>query len=155
MAKSRSPRRVIGRLRSRPVSSPRARPAGLDAKILSMYARGMTTRDIQGHLEEIYGVEVSPALISNITDAVLDEVRTWQNRPLDAVYPILYLDALVVKMREEGTVQNRAVYVAIGITMEGHKEVLGLWTSANEGAKFRSEERRVGKECRSRWSPYH
>jgi putative transposase len=96
----------------------------------------MTTRDIQGHLEEIYGVEVSPTLISNVTDAVLDEVRAWQNRPLDAVYPILYLDALVVKMREEGTVQNRAVYVAIGITMEGHKEVLGLWTSANEGAKF-------------------
>src|ERR1017187_3526292 len=85
------------------------RMAGLDAKILSMYARGMTTRDIQGHLEEIYGVEVSPTLISNVTDAVLDEVRAWQNRP---------------------------VYVAIGITMEGHKEVLGLWTSANEGAKF-------------------
>jgi putative transposase len=112
------------------------RMAGLDGKILSMYARGMTTRDIQGHLEEMYGVEVSPTLISNVTDAVLDEVRTWQNRPLDAVYPIVYLDALVVKMREEGAVQNRAVYVALGITMEGQKEVLGLWTSANEGAKF-------------------
>jgi putative transposase len=112
------------------------RMAGLDTKILSMYARGMTTRDIQGHLEEVYGVEVSPTLISNVTDAVLDEVRAWQARPLDAVYPIVYLDALVVKMREDGTVQNRAVYVAIGITMEGHKEVLGLWTSANEGAKF-------------------
>src|SRR5664279_3935348 len=112
------------------------RMAGLDGKILSMYARGMTTRDIQGHLEEMYGVTVSPTLISNVTDAVLDEVRAWQNRPLDAVYPIVYLDALVVKMREEGTAQNRAVYVAIGITMEGHKEVLGLWTSANEGAKF-------------------
>ncbi len=112
------------------------RMAGLDTKILSMYARGMTTRDIQGHLEEIYGVEVSPTLISNVTDAVLDEVRTWQARPLDAVYPIVFLDALVVKMREEGSVQNRAVYVAIGINMEGQKEVLGLWTSANEGAKF-------------------
>jgi putative transposase len=112
------------------------RMAGLDGKILSMYARGMTTRDIQGHLEEMYGVTVSPALISNVTDAVLDEVKTWQNRPLDTVYPIVYLDALVVKMREEGTVQNRAVYVAIGITMEGQKEVLGLWSSANEGAKF-------------------
>jgi putative transposase len=112
------------------------RMTGLDTKILSMYARGMTTRDIQGHLEEIYGVEVSPTLISNVTDAVLDEVRVWQARPLDAVYPIVYLDALVVKMREEGTVQNRAVYVAIGINMEGHKEVLGLWSSANEGAKF-------------------
>jgi putative transposase len=97
-----------------------------------MYARGMTTRDIQGHLEELYGVEVSPTLISNVTDAVLDEVRAWQNRPLDAVYPIVYLDALVVKMREQGQVENRAVYVAIGIDMQGHKEVLGLWTSANE-----------------------
>src|SRR5450759_5968904 len=100
------------------------RKAGLDGKILSMYARGMTTRDIQGHLEEMYGVTVSPTLISNVTDAVLDDVRAWQNRPLDAVYPIVYLDALVVKMREEGTVQNRAVYVAIGITMGGHKECL-------------------------------
>jgi putative transposase len=112
------------------------RMAGLDTKILSMYARGMTTRDIQGHLEEIYGVEVSPTLISNVTDAVLEEVRTWQGRPLETVYPIVFLDALVVKMREEGTVQNRAVYVAIAITMDGHKEVLGLWTSAHEGAKF-------------------
>jgi putative transposase len=112
------------------------RMAGLDGKIISMYARGMTTRDIQGHLEELYGVEVSPTLISNVTDAVLDEVRAWQNRPLDAVYPIVYLDALVVKMREQGQVENRAVYVAIGIDMQGHKEVLGLWTSANEGAKF-------------------
>jgi putative transposase len=112
------------------------RMAGLDTKILSMYARGMTTRDIQGHLEEIYGVEVSPTLISNVTDAVLEEVRAWQSRPLDAVYPIVFLDALVVKMREDGTVQNRAVYVAIGINMEGQKEVLGLWTSANEGAKL-------------------
>ena len=118
------------------VAKGQTRMAGLDAKIISMYARGMTTRDIQGHLEEIYGVEVSPTLISNVTDAVLDEVRAWQNRPLDAVYPIVYLDALVVKMREQGQVQNRAVYVAIGINMQGRKEVLGLWTSAQEGAKF-------------------
>jgi putative transposase len=110
--------------------------AGFDDKILSMYARGMTTREIQGHLEEIYGVDVSPTLISNVTDAVLEEVRAWQGRPLDPLYPIVYLDALVIKMRDNGQVQNRAVYVAIGITMEGHKEVLGLWTSANEGAKF-------------------
>ncbi len=110
--------------------------AGFDDKILSMYARGMTTREIQGHLQEIYGVEVSPTLISNVTDSVLEEVRTWQNRPLDPLYPIMYLDALVIKMRDNGQVQNRAVYVAIGITMEGQKEVLGLWTSANEGAKF-------------------
>jgi putative transposase len=118
------------------VAKGQTRMAGLDSKILSMYARGMTTRDIQGHLEEMYGVEVSPTLISNVTDAVLEEVRAWQSRPLDTVYPIVYLDALVVKMREQGQVQNRAVYVAIGINMQGHKEVLGLWTSAHEGAKF-------------------
>ena len=112
------------------------RMAGLDSKILSLYARGLTTRDIQGHLEELYGVEVSPTLISNVTDAVLEEVRAWQSRPLDAVYPIVYLDALVVKMRDQGQVQNRAVYVAIGINMQGRKEALGLWTSPNEGAKF-------------------
>ncbi len=110
--------------------------AGFDDKILSMYARGLTTREIQGHLQEIYGVEVSPTLISNVTDSVLEEVRAWQNRPLDPLYPIVYLDALVMKMRDNGQVQNRAVYVAIGITMEGQKEVLGLWTSASEGAKF-------------------
>jgi putative transposase len=109
---------------------------GFDDKILSMYARGMTTRDIQGHLEEIYGVEVSPTLISNVTEAVLEEVRAWQSRPLDPLYPIVYLDALMVKMRDNGVVQNRAVYVALGVTREGRKEVLGLWSSANEGAKF-------------------
>jgi putative transposase len=118
------------------ITKGQTRMPGLDGKIISMYARGMTTRDIQGHLEEIYGVEVSPTLISNVTESVMDEVRAWQERPLDAVYPIVYLDALVVKMREDGTVQNRAVYVAIGINMKGQKEVLGLWTSANEGAKF-------------------
>jgi putative transposase len=109
---------------------------GFDDKILSLYARGMSCREIQGHLEEMYQVEVSPTLISTVTDAVLDEVKTWQSRPLDAVYAIVYLDALVVKMRSEGRVENRAVYVAIGIDMEGRKDVLGLWTSANEGAKF-------------------
>ena len=109
---------------------------GFDDKILSLYARGMTTREIQGHLEEMYQVEVSPTLIWNVTDAVMEEVKAWQTRPLDAIYPILYLDALVVKMRVEGRVENRAVYVAIGITLEGHQEVLGLWSSSNEGAKF-------------------
>lgn len=109
---------------------------GFDDKILSMYARGMTTRDIQGHLEEIYGVEVSPTLISNVTDGVMEEVKTWQNRPLDAVYPILYLDALHVKIRDAGHVQNRAIYVALGVQLEGHKEVLGLWAGQAEGAKF-------------------
>jgi putative transposase len=110
--------------------------SGFDDKILSMYARGMTTREIQGHLQEIYGVEVSPSLISEITDAVIEEVKAWQTRPLEPLYPILFLDALMVKMRHEGRVENRAVYVAIGIDLDGRKDVLGLWTSANEGAKF-------------------
>jgi putative transposase len=110
--------------------------SGFDDKILSLYARGMTTRDIQAHVKEIYGVEVSPTLISEVTDAVLDEVKTWQNRPLDGVYPIVYMDALYVKIRDGGHVQNRAIYVAIALNLEGGKEVLGLWASANEGAKF-------------------
>jgi len=101
-----------------------------------MYARGMSTRDIQGQLEEIYGVEVSPTLISNVTDAVAEEVTGWQSRPLNSVYPILYLDALHVKIREAGHVQNRAIYVVIGINLEGNKEVLGLWAGQAEGAKF-------------------
>jgi putative transposase len=109
---------------------------GFDEKILSMYARGMTTRDIQGHLQEIYGVEVSPTLISNVTEAVAEEVRAWQNRPLEAVYPIVYLDALQVKIRDAGQVQNRAIYVAMGINLDGNKEVLGLWAGQSEGAKF-------------------
>lgn len=118
------------------VAKGETRFAGFDDKILSMYARGMTTREIQGHLEEMYQVEVSPALISNVTEAVMEEIKAWQSRPLDAIYPIVYLDALVVKMRTDGRVENRAVYVAIGVTLAGMKEVLGLWTSANEGAKF-------------------
>jgi putative transposase len=130
------PRDRAGSFEPRLVPKGTTRFAGFDARILSLYARGMTTREIQGHLEEMYQVEVSPTLISNVTEAVLEEVKSWQSRPLDAVYPIVYLDALVVKMRSDGRVENRAVYVAIGITMEGQKEVLGLWTSANEGAKF-------------------
>jgi putative transposase len=96
----------------------------------------MSTREITGHLEEIYGVEVSPTLISNVTDAVKEEVTAWQNRPIDAVYPILYLDALYVKIRDTGHIQNRAIYVAIGVNMQGRKEVLGLWMGQAEGAKF-------------------
>src|ERR1700694_2251707 len=109
---------------------------GFDDKILSMYARGMTTREIQGHLEEMYQVEVSPTLISEVTDAVSEEVKAWQSRPLEPFYGIVFLDALYVKMRHEGRVENRAVYVALGINLEGRKDVLGLWTSATEGAKF-------------------
>jgi putative transposase len=110
--------------------------AGFDDKIVSLYARGMTTREIEGHLQEIYGVEVSPGLISQVTEAVNEEVKTWQNRALEPIYGIVYLDALYVKMRHEGRVENRAVYVAMGVDLEGRKEVLGLWTNANEGAKF-------------------
>jgi len=109
---------------------------GFDEKILSMYARGMTTREIQGHLGEMYGVEVSPGLISEVTDAVMEELKTWPNRALEPLYGIVYLEALYVKMRHEGRVENRAVYVAIGVGMDGRKDVLGLWTSGNEGAKF-------------------
>jgi putative transposase len=108
---------------------------GFDSKILSMYARGMTVRDIQGHLKELYGVDVSAGLISDVTDGVMEEVKAWQDRPLEPLYPILYLDALMVKMRHEGKVENRAVYTAIGIDLEGQKTVLGLWTSSHEGAK--------------------
>ena len=109
--------------------------SGFDDKILSLYARGMTVREIQAHLEEMYGTEVSPSLISSVTDAVADEVKAWQSRPLDPLYPIVYLDCIHVKVRE-GTVRVKAVYLAIGITMDGEKEVLGLWLAQSEGAKF-------------------
>jgi putative transposase len=118
------------------VAKNQTRWTGFDDKILSMYARGMSTRDIEAHLKEIYGVDVSPTLISTVTDAVQEEVRAWQNRPLEPLYQILYMDALYVKMRHNGHVENRAVHVAIGVNTEGVKEVLGLWTAANEGAKF-------------------
>ena len=109
--------------------------AGFDDKIISLYARGMTVREIQAHLEEMYGTEVSPSLISSVTDAVADEVKAWQARPLEPIYPIVYLDCIHVKVRE-GAVRVKAVYLAIGITMTGDKEVLGLWLAQTEGAKF-------------------
>jgi len=109
---------------------------GFDDKIISMYARGMTTRDIQAHLQEMYGVEVSPTLVSQVTDAITEEVMLWQNRPLEEVYPIMYLDAVRVKVRHNSTVINKAVYLAIGITWDGAKEVLGMWIAETEGAKF-------------------
>ena len=109
---------------------------GFDENIISLYARGLSTREIQEHLEEIYHVEVSPALISNVTEEVIDEVRAWQNRELEAVYPIMYLDAIQFKIRDSGHIKNKAVYLAIGINLEGFKEVLGLWIAQSEGAKF-------------------
>ena len=118
------------------IAKGQTRFTGFDDKIISLYARGMTTREIQGHLEDIYGVDVSPTLISSVTDAVAEEVKIWQNRPLDVLYPIVYMDAVRVKVRDNGHVSNKAVYLALGVTMEGHKEVLGMWVAENEGAKF-------------------
>lgn len=109
---------------------------GFDEKILALYARGMTVRDIQAQLQEMYGVEVSPTLISNVTDAVIDEVKVWQSRPLENVYPIVWLDALVVKVRENNRVINKAVHLALAVNLSGHKELLGIWLTQNEGAKF-------------------
>ena len=131
-----TPRDRNGTFEPQMVKKHQTRWDGFDDKILSMYARGMTTREIQGHLQEMYGVAVSPTLISEVTDQVMEEVKGWQNRPLEPVYGIVYLDALYVKMRHEGRVENRAVYVAIGIGLDGQKDVLGLWTSSHEGAKF-------------------
>ena len=109
---------------------------GFDDRIISLYARGMTTRDIQAHFEESYGVEVSPTFISQVTSEVLDEVKQWQQRPLDALYPVVYLDCLVVRSRDSGAVQNKSVYLALGINTDGEKELLGLWMAQTEGAKF-------------------
>ncbi len=109
---------------------------GFDDKIISMYARGMTTRDIQGHLKDMYGVEVSPTLVSQVTDAITEEITLWQNRPLEEAYPIMYLDAVRVKVRHNGSVINKAVYLAIGVTLDGQKDVLGMWVAETEGAKF-------------------
>ncbi len=109
---------------------------GFDERVLSLYARGLSTREIQAHLAEIYGTQVSPDLISTVTDAVLDEVRAWQARPLDTLYPIVYLDAMQVKIKSEGRIANKSIYLALGINIHGHKEVLGLWAAQNEGARF-------------------
>jgi putative transposase len=124
---------------------------GFDDKILSLYARGITTREIQAHLEEMYQVEVSPALISSVTDAVIEEVKVWQNRPLDALYPILYLDALQVKVRDGAHIRNKAIYLAIGVNLSGIKEVLGLWVAQTEGAKFWLQIARGDEEPRGGW----
>ena len=118
------------------ISKHQTRWAGFDDKILSLYARGMTVREIQQHLTEMYGTEVSPTLISTVTDGVMDEIKQWQSRPLDAVYPVIYLDCIHAKVRDAGSVRTKAIYLAIGINMEGHKEILGLWIAQTEGAKF-------------------
>ena len=130
------PRDRAGSFEPQLIAKGQTRFDGFDEKILSLYARGMTVREIQGHLAELYGAEVSPDLISRVTDAVLEEVREWQSRPLDAVYPIVFFDAMRVKIRDEGLVKNKAVYVALAYNSDGEKDVLGLWIEQTEGAKF-------------------
>ena len=130
------PRDRNGTFEPQIIEKHQTRFTGFDENIISLYARGMSTREIQQNLEEIYHVEVSPALISNVTEEVIEEVKAWQNRQLDGVYPIVYMDAIQFKVRDSGHVKNKAVYLAIGVTMEGLKEVLGLWIAQTEGAKF-------------------
>ncbi len=130
------PRDRNGSFAPQMVKKHQRRLEGFDDKVLALYARGLSTREIQAQLEDLYGVEVSPTLISNVTEAVHDEVRAWQSRPLASVYPLLYFDALYVKAREEGPVKTKAVFLALGINLEGEKELLGLWLNETEGAKF-------------------
>jgi putative transposase len=130
------PRDRNGTFEPQIIGKHQTRWTGFDDKIISLYARGLSTREIKHHIEEIYKVEVSPALISSVTEEVIDEVRAWQNRQLDGVYPIVFLDALQYKVRDGGHVRNKAVYVAIGVDINGLKEVLGLWIAQTEGAKF-------------------
>jgi putative transposase len=118
------------------VKKGQTRLEGFDDKILTLYARGMTTRDIQAQLQELYGVEVSPTLISNVTEAVMDEVRQWQTRPLESLYPIVYVDCLVVNVRENQRVVKKALYLVLGVDLNGQKELLGMWMAQTEGAKF-------------------
>lgn len=118
------------------VAKRQRRISGLNDKIIALYARGLSTRDIQAELLDLYGVEISPTVISNVTAAVLDDVAAWQNRPLSSVYPILYFDALVIKSRESGPTKNKSIYLALGINLEGEKELLGMWLSETEGSSF-------------------
>jgi putative transposase len=131
-----TPRDRAGTFEPQIVRKRQRRFEGFDDKILALYARGMSTRDIEAHLEEIYGVKVGRDLISKVTDAVMEDARAWQTRPLEDVYPVVFLDALVLKIRDGGSVQRRACYLALAINMDGEREVLGMWFQANEGAKF-------------------
>jgi len=130
------PRDRAGTFEPQIIAKGERRFSGFDTKIISMYARGMSVREIQGHLEEMYGLNVSPDFISQVTDAVVDEVRDWQVRPLESLYPVIFFDALRVKIRDEGTVKNKAVYLALGVLPDGTKDILGLWIEQTEGAKF-------------------
>jgi putative transposase len=130
------PRDRAGTFEPQLVKKHQTRFDGFDDKILSMYARGMSVRDIEAHLRELYGTDVSPDLISRVTDGIWEELQAWQSRPLDPVWPVVFLDALVVKVREQGSVVNKSAYIAIGFGVDGRKEVLGLWIEATEGARF-------------------
>jgi putative transposase len=132
----RSPRDRNGSFEPKIVGKRQTRWVGFDEKVIALYARGLTVREIQAHLAEIYGTEVSPDLVSKITDTVLEDVKAWQTRPLEAVYPIIYLDALVVKIRDGQAVRNHACYLAIGVNLDGERDVLGIWFQRTEGAKF-------------------
>jgi putative transposase len=130
------PRDRNGAFEPQLIEKGQTRFTGFDGKILSLYARGMTTRDIQGQLQDLYGVNVSHGLVSTVTEAVEAERKAWQNRSLDAVYPIVYFDAIVVKVRQDGRVINKAIHLALGVNLAGHKELLGLWMTENESSKF-------------------
>jgi putative transposase len=130
------PRDRNGSFEPKIVPKGRRRLGQVDEMILSLYARGMTTRDIQAHLAEVYGTEVSAGLVSKVTDVVHEEITGWQTRPLDPVYPILYIDALVIKVRDGGMVDNKAAHLVIGVDLDGYKHVLGIWITAAEGARF-------------------
>jgi putative transposase len=131
-----TPRDRNGTFEPQLIAKGQTRLARLDSQILALYAKGMTTRDIADTLQELYGTEVSPALVAKVTDAVWDTVQTWQSRPLETVYPILYLDGLVIKVHQDNRVINKTMHVALGVNLAGHKEVLGLWLAETEGAKF-------------------
>tara|TARA_B110000967_G_scaffold36750_1_gene36007 strand:- start:13 stop:1221 length:1209 start_codon:yes stop_codon:yes gene_type:complete len=131
-----TPRDRDGSFQPQLVKKHQRRFTSMDDKILFLYAQGMTTREIVETFKEMYDAEISPTLISNVTNAVIEQVVEWQSRPLDAVYPIVYLDCIVLKIRQDKQVINKAIYLALGVNLEGHKELLGLWISENEGAKF-------------------
>ena len=131
-----TPRDRDGSFEPRLVKKGQTRFTSMDDKILSLYAKGMTTREIVATFKEMYGADISPTLISKVTEAVIDKVGEWQSRPLESVYPIVYLDCIVVKIRQDKQVINKALYLALGVNLEGHKELLGMWLSQNEGAKF-------------------
>ncbi len=131
-----TPRDREGSFEPQLIKKGQTRFTSMDDKILSLYAKGMTTRDIVTTFQEMYGADISPTLISKVTEAVIEQVDAWQSRPLEAVYPIVYLDCIVVKIRQDKRVINKAIYLALGVNLDGHKELLGMWLSENEGAKF-------------------